>query len=769
MARRLESDPIVMVAAEREGQSTMLGDAAVLDLRVAALDDADSAELLDGRAPDLDPQLRDRILTDAAGNPLALLELPVAARGATTGAAGALPAVLPLTTRLERAFTSRLQRLPPWTRTLLLVAAVDDRDELSEILAAGKGLAGTATDVHTLDPAVGAGLVAIADGCVGFRHPLVRSAIQAQAGERALRAAHAAVAAVLVGQPDRRAWHRASATAGQDEEVALEVEAAAVRARQRGGIQTAVAAQERAASLSPDSRWRAWRLLAAAEMAFEAGAPEAVERLLGEAQHLGLGPIGERRATWIREMFDDGTPGDPDRVRSMVETAEAAQQADDTDLCLNLLLGAALRCWWADPGEAARSQVVEAVERLDLDATDPRALAATAFAEPIRQAARVMDRLAGLRVGEIADPDGLRLLGMAAHAVGDFERAVTFHAAAADGLRSQGRLALLVASLSCRAHTALELGDCETAITTADECRRLADETRQVIYLCGAWTAQAEVLGLHGDLEQAEALLAQAERIVLPRRLSDMLAVVESVRGTALLTAGQHSAAYRRLRRVFDPGDVAHHPRELFRAISPFAEAAAHTGHRDEARALLVAVEGSAALNPAPKLHLGLAYARAVLADEADAEPLYLAGLDLASQRWPLERARLQLAYGAWLRRRRRARESRAPLRAAGDTFNAMGLGPWGERARQELRASGETRAARGYISWTDLSPQELQIARLAADGLSNAEIGQRLYLSHRTVGSHLYRVFPKLGITSRGQLRDALNVGLVGRTPTAT
>jgi DNA-binding CsgD family transcriptional regulator len=758
VARRLESDPIVLLAAVRDGDRRMRDDVAMVELVVEALDGIEAAALLDARAPDLDAGARDRILVEAAGNPLALLELPLAVRAAL-GKDGALPAVLPLTTRLERAFTSRVRRLPQPTRTLVLVAAIDDGDDLTEILAAGTALVGDALDVHALDPAVTAGLVTVGDGRLRFRHPLVRSAV-AQAGERARRAAHAALAEVLVDQPDRRAWHRAGAIAGQDEDVAAEVEAAAVRARQRGGIDKAIATEEQAARLTPDLRRRALRLLAAAEMAFESGAPKAVDRLLDQAQQLGLDAIEARRATWIREMFDDGTPGDPDRVRSLVETAEAARQAGDTDLSVSLLFGAALRCWWADPGEVARSQVVAAVERLDLDASDPRVLAVIAVAEPIQQAARVMDRLAGLRADEIADPDALRLLGGAAHAVGDFERAATFHGAAADGLRNQGRLALLVESLGLRTHTALELGDWETAIIAADECRRLADETRQGLWLCGAWTAQAEVLGLRGDLERAEALVAQAERIALPRRLNYVLSGLESVRGKALLTAGQHATAYQRLRRVFDPGDIAHHPRGLFRAIGAFAEAAVHSGHRDDARTLLVPVEHSAAISPAPKLHIGLAYARAVLADEADAEPLYLAGLGLATERWPFERARLQLAYGAWLRRRRRARESRAPLRAAGDTFNAMGLEPWAERARQELRASGETRAARGNASWTDLSPQELQIARMAADGLSNAEIGQRLFLSHRTVGSHLYRVFPKLGITSRGQLRDVLTVG---------
>jgi DNA-binding CsgD family transcriptional regulator len=758
VARRLESDPVVMVAVERHGQATALGDAGLAELEVGALADADAAALLDARAPILAPAERARMLATAAGNPLALVELPVARHGAKLGADEALPVVLPMTTRLERSFASRLRCLARATRALLLVAALDDADDLSEILAAAASLDGGG-GIELLEAAVADRLVWVADGRLRFRHPLIRSAIVAQAGEGARRTAHAALAGTVVGQPDRRAWHRAQAASGPDEEVAAEVEAAAVRARHLGGIQAAIRTEEQAASLTPDPHRRASRLLAAAEMAFESGVPEVVERLVLEAQRLGLTTVESRRAAWVRELFEGGMPGDPERVRALVEAADAAREDGDVDLCLNLLVSAAFHCWWSDPGEPARARVVDAVGRCGVIASDPRALAVLGVAAPITEADRVMAGLRELGTGDGGDPDALRLLGMAAFAVGDFESAARFAADAAGGLRAQGRLALLVHTLATRAHAALELGDMETAVTAAEECRRLAEETRQPIWLCSALTAQAEVLGMRGDLEQCEALLAEAERRVLPRRLGDMMRLVESIRGNALLTAGRHAEAYQHLRRCLDPGGVAYYPRVLVRAIGTIAEAAAHTGHRDEARALLDRIEQSVGTSPSRKLRISLAHASAVLADEANAEPLYLAGLSLASEHWRLDRARLQLAYGSWLRRRRRYRESRAPLRAAGDTFEALGLPPWSSRARQELRASGESRVARTQISWTTLSPQELQIARMAADGLSNAEIGERLFLSHRTVGSHLYRVFPKLGITARAQLRDALGV----------
>jgi DNA-binding CsgD family transcriptional regulator len=232
-----------------------------------------------------------------------------------------------------------------------------------------------------------------------------------------------------------------------------------------------------------------------------------------------------------------------------------------------------------------------------------------------------------------------------------------------------------------------------------------------------------------------------------------MLALVQLVRGLAALGAGRHTEAYEHLWRVFDPADLAYHRYVRFWAVGDLAEAAVHSGHRVKVRQVLEELEPLAAQTRAPILQVGLSYARPLLAEDDDAESLFQTGLEADLTRWPFIRARLLLAYGAWLRRQRRVAESRAPLRAAREAFDALGALPWGERARQELRASGETSRKRMPEAWDQLSPQELQIAQMAAEGLSNREIGQRLYLSHRTVGWHLYRIFPKLGITSRSEL----------------
>jgi ATP/maltotriose-dependent transcriptional regulator MalT len=276
------------------------------------------------------------------------------------------------------------------------------------------------------------------------------------------------------------------------------------------------------------------------------------------------------------------------------------------------------------------------------------------------------------------------------------------------------------------------------------------------------------VAALRGEQTLVEELTGEAERFALPAGTTAILAQVQVARGWSALGQGRHADAYDQLRRLFDPGDSAYHRMLRCWALGDLAEAAAHSDHRDEARSVMGELEPVARQARSPWLHVGLLYARPLLAAEADAEALFRAALGTDLTRWPVYRARLQLAFGEWLRRQRRTAESRAPLRAARDAFDALGIGPWGERARQELRASGESSRRRTPDTLDELTAQELQIVQMAAAGLSNREIGQRLYLSHRTVESHLYRVFPKLGVTSRAQLPGVLGPG-TSNSPSAT
>ena len=356
------------------------------------------------------------------------------------------------------------------------------------------------------------------------------------------------------------------------------------------------------------------------------------------------------------------------------------------------------------------------------------------------------------RVG-LEDPAAARLLGTAAVWMGALDLAADFLAVAVDGLRRQGRLGLLTRALVAQAWVAVHLGTWSVAAPAADEGLRLAAETGQPFFPTWAHQVQALIAAARGATEQADSLLGTVERDAVEFASPAMMQIVVHARGSGALSGGRHDEAFSHLRRLNDPSDPSFHPVGQGWAVADLAEAAIGSGHVDDVRPIVAGLEKLATTMPSPWLQIGLRHARAVLAADAEAEDLFQAALDADLTRWPLARARLQLAYGSWLRRQRRVAESRAPLRAARDGFDALGLTSWAERARQELRASGEASRSRSTDALDHLTPQELQIAQLAARGLSNREIGQQLYLSHRTVGFHLYRIFPKLEVTSRAQL----------------
>jgi DNA-binding CsgD family transcriptional regulator len=325
------------------------------------------------------------------------------------------------------------------------------------------------------------------------------------------------------------------------------------------------------------------------------------------------------------------------------------------------------------------------------------------------------------------------------------------------GLREQGRLAVLGQVLTMGAWDKILLGDWIEAAAAAEEGWRLANETGQPIWSCSAGIARALLAGVRGESHRSEQLVVEAEATAIPRGLSALQCVAAFARGITALGDGRHSDAFDHLRRMFDPGDPAYHHADRFMGIGYLADAAGQVGQRELARGMLRELEALSQLTCSPALRLGIAYARPVLADESDAERLYHVALS-ELRGWPFTRARLQLAYGVWLRRQRRIAESRAPLRSALGTLEALGARGWSERARQELAASGQYARERAPHAYGELTPQELQIAQMAAAGLSNREIAEQLYLSPRTVATHLYRVFPKLAITSRAQLRAALS-----------
>jgi DNA-binding NarL/FixJ family response regulator len=750
IARRLQSEPIVLLVATRDLPEAPFVDV-IQELRVESLDDISSRELLQVQSPNLSGEIRDRVLRESAGNPLALVELPKAI-ASEASSSRLFPAYLPLTARLERAFASRISELPLATRQVLLIAATDDGSNLAEILSAGKLLGKEDLSLHVLAPAVTARLISADELSLHFRHPLVRSAVSgtSNVGERA--AAHIALATVLKDNPDRSVWHRAAATVGPDERVAQALESAGTRALQRGDVRVAIQALERTAELSADTTRRARCLLQAAELAFQIGWNGLVVSLLQKAETLELSRRDRVRLTWFREAALWSISG----AEALKEIADSIKTDDDVDLALDLLSGPATKGWWAEPDEEVCKHVIGAVERVRASSEDdPRFVLIVAMTDPIDRGAFVIERLRRFAANLRDDARTAHLLGLAASQIGDFDLADRFLSSAIAGLRSDGRLALLAHMLVLRAWSAIFRGNRNVAIADAEEGTRLAQETEQPTYVSLARAAAAMSAALRGDYEVAEALANDAERIAQP--LGILLAEVQMARGINALGAGRYDDAYRHLRRMFDPLDSAYHPMRHCYFIGDLAEAAAQSGHRDDAIPLLAEMEALARRTPSPQFQLAMVYARAILADDMEAPQLFEAALAAAAGHSSFTMARLRLAFGAWLRRARRVKEARPLLQAAMEAFDALDLLPWSERARQELRAAGASIQRRVPKRREALTPQELQIALMAAEGLTNREIGQKLYLSHRTVGSHLYRIYPKLDITSRFQLRDVL------------
>jgi DNA-binding CsgD family transcriptional regulator/tetratricopeptide (TPR) repeat protein len=403
----------------------------------------------------------------------------------------------------------------------------------------------------------------------------------------------------------------------------------------------------------------------------------------------------------------------------------------------------------------AASAVTSLADAVARDREDPRALAVLALADPVRHGRRVAALAAGVREEAIGDADSLRALSVAAYAAGDYVRGAELLDRAEAVLRRLGRHGGLVPVLCAGADIRLELGLWDRAGAALAEIGTLGPYLGQHPDVL---STAAKAAALRGQTPAALELIAQAEHCPAARWGSSVLARAQIARGIAYISSGQHLDAYTALSRVFHPRDPSHHFREQFSAVMYLAEAAVRCGQGDGARAIARRMEVTADKSGSPLLLTQLRYARAVLANDDAAEPLFLDCLASDLAQWPWPRARVQLAYGCWLRRQRRARQSRGPLQAAQSALQDMGAATWAREAQAELEATGgRSEDRRPEVPGISLSAQELKIARLAAQGMSNNEIGDQLGLSPRTVGSHLYRMFPKLDISGRGQLAARL------------
>ena len=765
VARRLAGSRVGFLAAARTGEPGPF-DLDVPGYEVLPLDDEESARLVATRFPDLVPGVRQRVVTEALGNPLALLELSAALSDVQRSALAALPALLPLSRRLRALFGSRIRDLPAATGHLLLLAALEGTGSLSLLRAAAAGWG----DVDDLAPAERAGLVHTDEhtGLLRFRHPLIRSAVVELSASNEVRRAHQALAAQLGDQPERRAWHLAAAAIEPDEEVASLLEQAASQAERRGDAIRAVTALLRAAQLSPRECDRS-RLLARAAClsATVTGELPIVPRLLAEARRAALvpGSDGSLHAAVADACLLLNGADDIDRVHRLLvgaigawpgtsQTRAGALTAALRTLLMVCSAGGRPELW--EPFDAALTGLVPDVPA-ELD------LLARVHADPARSAAGALGELDAASRDLTGETDRWRIVILGAVAactdrLADCRDAL--RQVACDGRPGRGGGAVLpaIAALTLLCQDGFATG-------TWDEARQLAGECLQACESYGvpshAWMVRehlAMIAAARGDEELVRELTGEMLRWAVPRGITLAQMAARRAGSLAALGRADFEEAYLEAAAISPPGILASHAPHALRATMDLVEAAVRTGRRQEAAAHVAAIREARIAEISPRLALLATASAAIAAPACQAGRLFDQALGIPGvARWPFEVARVQLAYGEHLRRARATGDARTHLGAALATFRALGARPWADRAANELRATRmtvvKTQAHRPPV----LTAQEHQIASLAAAGLTNKQIGQRLYLSHRTVSAHLYRVFPKLGISTRAGLRDAL------------
>jgi DNA-binding CsgD family transcriptional regulator len=767
-ARRLESEGVVLLASAREDGFEAPG---LPELPLARLGREASRALLAERAPGLPSALADRVLTEADGNPLALLELPAALSGGS-GAAGApvalaasleLPAPLPLPRRLQQSYYRQVAALPAPTRTFLLVAAAEETGDLGLVRRAAQALGVPAT---AADAAERSGLIAVDPPAVAFRHPLVRAAVYQGATSAERTAAHAALAGALdappAGEPDadRRAWHRAAAATGPDEEVAAALEQAADRARLRLGHAAAAAALERAARVTPAQPDRARRLIAAAGAALDAGRPDAAAALAGQGQTLTTEPgaLAEiaRLQAWVAMER-----GAMHRVHELVVAGAGPIAGSDPLTAAAMLRLGAVAGWWA--GDAKLIQ--DAADRMTGLGQDglipgPGALQAMADLLAGRPAAAVPGLAEVVATVRHVRPEQLAVRFYAANMallIGDFDSARDLMLSTAQACRTQGvirYLAPLSLGLSCADFCLTRF---RAATETATEGLRLAQDTGQPVRAAGLYSMLALLAAVGGDEPRCREMAARAGDQFAADEVANVGTMAEWALGLLDLGLGRYAAALERF-ELTASGALRHYIQPILFAPDQ-VEAAVRLGPADHGAGRAAEPLGRFA---AWAEATGQPWARAVLhrcralAQDGDPEAHYREALrQHAVSGRPFERARTELLYGEWLRRSRRGTDARAHLRTALALFDRTGAAPWAGRARSELRAAGEPAAAGAPAPdrLSLLTPQELQVVRLAASGATNRDIAAQLFISPRTVSHHLYRAFPKLGVTNRTAL----------------
>ena len=743
-ARRLDTESVVLLLCARTGAFPAAG---LPELSLKGLSAQAATELIRDGLP---PSRRYRVLAEAAGNPLALLELP------RVLAAARPEDPLPLTDRLRDAFETQLTGLPELTRTVLVVAAAEGTGDLTPILRAAAALGASLAD---LDAARAAGLIEVTAAALTFRHPLIRAAVHHAAPLALRRAVHLALALALdaPGQGDRRAWQLAAAAAGPDEEIAAALETAAGQIRERGGGTGALAWYQRAAELSTDLAAKARRLTLAAEAATGSGDLDQAAALA--AQGLGLaatdaaaGHDAEQAQLAARALQVQATVafmrGDPAAAhRRLVEASELGAAVDEEQA--NALLIEAVHAGWY----AGEDELAEGVTRLEgqwQQQTPLERLLLRAVAPIIGRPADRSDPggvLAEARAAAAGNAPSLVLICGLALLLGQDEVAQQIGGELSRELRTAGQIGWLPSVLFYSGSAQAYGGRHEEALRCVTEGLRLARDTGQQRWIDALAEPIALLAAARGDEQLCHQLTAEA--LSRASRPAWSVPWTASALGLLDLGLGRAESALARLETLAEGRRFFHIP--ATRSTPDLVEAAVRLG-RPEAAAEPLALFETWSRNTGRRWTKALVHrCRALLDGDQD---LFHAAIALHEQdHRPFDEARTRLLYGEWLRRGKRKADARTQLSAALEIFERIGAVPWAERTRTELAATGTTGRAPDHGLSVSLTPQELQIVRLAAQGLSNKDIAAQLFLSSRTVGHHLYKAYPKLGVASRAEL----------------
>ncbi|HEX6521846.1 MAG TPA: AAA family ATPase [Streptosporangiaceae bacterium] len=760
-ARRLGAEPVGLVFAVREPDGELAG---LPELEVGGLPDKNARALLDSAlAGPLDTRVRDLIVAEARGNPLALLELPRGLDPAELAGGFGLPGAAPLAGRIEESFLRQLGAIPDQTRRLVQLAAADPSGDRSLVWRAAGRLG---IPVQAAAPAVESGLVEFGTG-IRFRHPLVRSAAYRSAAIADRRQIHTALAEVTDprADPDRRAWHKAQAAAGPDEEVAVELERSASRAQARGGLAAAAAFLERSVLLTPDPARHVERILAAAQACLEAGAFGRALEVLSVMESIEPESLDEHTSARVDLLHGQIAFASSGGSEAPALLMKAAGRLESSDVAL--ARQTYLEAWAAAlfAGRFAGAGCLDEVSRaarsapqpggepkpsdLLLDGLTVLVTQGRAKAAPLlRQAARVFAE------GEIAVDEGLRWGWLATAAAALVWDENCWHAIVTRQLQScreAGLLAPLRIYVNSMAQLMIFRGDFAAAASLVAESETIAAATGTriapyaALLLAGFRGAEAEAVQL------IEAVTADA------RAARQGLAIRASQRAAAILYngLGRYEEALAEARQAVEEAP------ELYVSMWTLPELIVATSRTGQTGLAADALGQLAEATSPSQTDWGqgiYARCRALLSHGADAERLYREAIERLSRTGiRVELARAHLLYGEWLRREGRVRDARKELHTAHGMLTAIGMEAFAERARRELLSSGETVRTRAASPHDELTPQEAQIARLARSGLSNPEIGTELFLSARTVEWHLSKVFTKLGIGSRRQLHTAL------------